>query len=70
MVVQAFNPNSKKAKAGEFLEFKASLVYRVPGQPELHGEILSWKAKKNLKNVNIPVYPALLGTPVDTWKDS
>jgi hypothetical protein len=32
-------------------EFKASLVYRVPGQPGLHRETVSGK-KKNPKNKN------------------
>jgi hypothetical protein len=30
-------------------EFKASLVYRVPGQPGLHRETLSSKIKTNKK---------------------
>jgi hypothetical protein len=30
-------------------EFKASLVYRVPGQPGLHRETLSQKTKKKKK---------------------
>jgi hypothetical protein len=34
-------------------EFKASLVYKVPGQPGLHRETLSQKKKKKKKNVEI-----------------
>jgi hypothetical protein len=29
MVVHAFNPSTQKAEAGGFLEFEASLVYKV-----------------------------------------
>ena len=36
--VWCFNPSSREAEAGGSLEFEASLVYRVPGQPCLGSE--------------------------------
>ena len=45
VVAQAFNPSTQEAEAGRF-EFKVSLVYKAPGQPELYRETLSQKTKK------------------------
>ena len=39
-------PALGKQRQAEFCEFKASLVYIVPGQPSLCGEILSKTEKK------------------------
>jgi hypothetical protein len=47
VVVHAFNPSTWEAKAGGFLSSKpAWSTERVPGQPELHRETLSWETKK------------------------
>ena len=39
-------PALRKQRQTDFCDFEASLVYRVPGQPELHRETLSRKTKK------------------------
>jgi hypothetical protein len=41
VVAHAFNPSTQEAEAGGFPRSETSLVYRVPGQPELHRETLS-----------------------------
>ena len=42
-----FNCGTREAEAGGSLEFEASLVYRVPGQPaEVHSETLSQKTNQ------------------------
>jgi hypothetical protein len=50
MVAHAFNPSTWEAEAGEFLSSRpAWSTERVPGQPGLHRETLSRKAKKKEK---------------------
>ena len=52
VVAPAFNPSTWEAEAGGISEFEASLVYRVPGQPGLYRETLSWKKKKKKKKTS------------------
>lgn len=40
VVMHTFNPSTQEGDADE-CEFKDSLVYRIPGQPGLHNEMLS-----------------------------
>jgi hypothetical protein len=42
-------PELQRQKQVGICEFKASLVYRVPGQPGLHRETLVSKKKKKKK---------------------
>jgi hypothetical protein len=49
----AFNPSTWEAEAGGFLSSRpAWSTERVPGQPGLHRETLSWKTKKPTKQTN------------------
>jgi hypothetical protein len=49
-VAHAFNPSSWEAEAGGFLNLRpAWSTERVPGQPGLHRETLSWKTKPKPK---------------------
>jgi hypothetical protein len=41
MVAYAFIPRFGRQRQVDLYEFKVSLVYRVLGQPALHGKILS-----------------------------
>lgn len=60
VVAHTFNRSTWEAEAGEDLwvsEFKANLVYRVPGQADLCRETLSWKKKKKEKVIwVIPIF--------------
>jgi hypothetical protein len=56
VVTHAFNPSTREAKAeaGRFLSSTpAWSTKRVPGQPGLHRETLSWKKKKKKRNVSL-----------------
>jgi hypothetical protein len=47
-------PALRRQRQVGLCEFKPSLVYRVPGQPELHRETLSRKnIKTNIKKKNL-----------------
>lgn len=46
-MAHAFNPSTSEVEVDRSLEFKASLVYIVPGQPELYSETLSQENKKH-----------------------
>jgi hypothetical protein len=51
-VAHTFNPSTREAEAGRFLSLRPAWSTKwVPGQPGLHRETLSRKAKKN-KNKN------------------
>jgi hypothetical protein len=45
VVAHTISPSTWEAEPGRSLEFEASLVYRVPGQPEPQRETLSQKIK-------------------------
>jgi hypothetical protein len=45
VVVQVFKSQHLGGRGRQISEFKASLVYRVPGHPGVHREILSQKIK-------------------------
>ena len=48
LVADTFNPSaSEESRSRQISEFEASLVYRVPGQPRIHGETLLRKPKPN-----------------------
>jgi hypothetical protein len=49
VVAHAFDPSTWEAEAGGSLEFEASLVYRVSGQPRLLRETQSQRKKKKKK---------------------
>lgn len=49
-MVLAFNPRTREAEADGSLNSRtACSTEKVPGQPRLHGETLSW-GKKNLRS--------------------
>jgi hypothetical protein len=52
VVAHAFDPSTWEAEAGGSLEFEASLVYRVSGQPRLLRETQSQRKKKKKKKKN------------------
>lgn len=46
LVVHTFYPRIQEAEAVIFLNFEASLVYRIPEQQEQYRETLFWEKKK------------------------
>jgi hypothetical protein len=56
VMAHAFNPSTQEAEAGGFLSSRpAWSTERVPGQPELHRETLSWKKKNSISRTYIKV---------------
>ena len=54
MVAHAFDHSTREAEVGgKTSEFRASLVYKVPGQPGIHRETLFQETKTN-KQTNKP----------------
>jgi hypothetical protein len=48
VVAHTFNSSTREAEAGRFLSSRPAWCTEwVPGQPELHREILSWKKRKS-----------------------
>lgn len=52
VVAYTFKPSTQEAEA-DLYELEASLVYRVPGQPELRRETLSQKTKAKQNNKGV-----------------
>jgi hypothetical protein len=58
--IQWIHATGPRQRQKDLWEFKASLVYIVPGQLELHNESLSQKTKQKLKTTNICVLVRVL----------